>query len=168
VAGIALPEVAAIASDAWATAGARATVACAGNPICATLLGLGGAAGAAAANDVENTGFQLGEGSPLRELHFRPDPNSKWGLTFEHLKKHFFGDGPYSLKQIDPGGATDKWMQHLLDLAQSPVTGKTSNGMLDIIGEFARADGTGMFKMGIRLFDRGNDVFDLVTILTRQ
>ncbi len=50
IAGLAAPAVA----DGVATLGAKATVACAGSPVCAGLFGLGGAAGAEAANTTIN------------------------------------------------------------------------------------------------------------------
>jgi hypothetical protein len=92
----------------------------------------------------------------------------KWGLTKKHLEKHFFGDGELALRQIDPGGTPDKWVRHLTDLASSPVTSTTSNGMIDIIKTFPKADGSGTFKLGIRLAPKPDGTFDLITVLTRQ
>jgi len=72
------------------------------------------------------------------------------------------------LKTIDPAGTADKWASHLTELFSSPVTGKTSNGMFDIIKQFPKADGSGTFNMGIRLAPRQDGTFDLITILTKQ
>ena len=94
--------------------------------------------------------------------------NPKCGLTPQHLKKHFFGNEPSSLNQIDPGGTSDKWSQYLAKLMHSPVSRATSNGKLDIIRWFPRADGSGFFKMGIRLSPNADGTFDLITVLTRQ
>jgi hypothetical protein len=109
-----------------------------------------------------------GQGSTIRKFNLRPGTDPKWGLTKQHLNKHFFGDSKFALKKIDPGGTADKWKQHLAELYNGPVSGTTSNGMLDIFRTFPRADGSGTFKMGIRLFDRGDGTFDLVTVLTKQ
>jgi hypothetical protein len=40
--------------------------------------------------------------------------------------------------------------------------------MIDIIGDFPRADGSGTFRLGIRLFHRADRLYELITILTRQ
>jgi RHS repeat-associated protein len=107
---------------------------------------------------------------PPRRVRFRPsDPaNPGWGLTPTHLRKHFFGSQPTALEQIDPGGTADKWAQHLAELIHSPVTGTTSNGMLDIIKSFPRADGSGTFKLGVRLAPRPDGTCTLITVLTKQ
>ncbi len=99
-------------------------------------------------------------------MRFRPnDPaNPGWGLTPTHLKKHFFGGKPTALQRIDPGGTDDKWALHLAELIHSPATGTTSNGMLDIIKSFPRADGSGTFKMGVRLAPKPDGTFDLITV----
>ncbi len=110
----------------------------------------------------------VGQGSTVRKVGLRSAIDPKWGLTKKHLNKHFFGNSKFALKKIDPGGTADKWKQHLADLYNAPVTGTTSNGMLDIVKTFQRADGSGSFKMGIRLFDHGDGTFDLVTVLTKQ
>jgi hypothetical protein len=56
----------------------------------------------------------------------------------------------------------------LAELFNSPVSSVTSNGKLDIIKEFPKADGSGVFKMGIRLSENADRTFDLVTVLTKQ
>ena len=40
--------------------------------------------------------------------------------------------------------------------------------MLDIIRSFPRADGSGTFKMGVRLAPKPDGTFDLITVLTKQ
>ena len=117
---------------------------------------------------VDSAGFSLGKGSAIRKINLKSSVNPNWGLTSKHIRKHFFGDSKHALKQIDPGGTSDKWMHHLTELFQSPVTSKTSNGMVDVIKTFPKSSGGGTFKMGIRLQDNGNGTFELVTILTRQ
>jgi len=115
--------------------------------------------------------FSIVESGPSpRSVRFLPnDPaNPGWGLTSSHLKKHFFGNKSTALRQIDPGGTGDKWAQHLAELIHSPVSGTTSNGMLDIIKSFPRADGSGTFKMGVRLAPKPDGTFDLITVLTKQ
>jgi len=54
------------------------------------------------------------------------------------------------------------------ELFNSPVGSTTSNGMLDVVKQFPKADGSGTFKMGIRLKDNLDGTFDLVTVLTKQ
>src|SRR5262249_19182208 len=96
------------------------------------------------------------------------DTNSNWGLTTQHVRKHLFGPDATALRQIDPGGTPEKWVGHLTDLSKAPVTSTTSNGMLDIIQPFLKADGTGTFKLGIRLAPKPDGTFDLITVLTKQ
>jgi Pretoxin HINT domain len=115
--------------------------------------------------------FTIVESGPSpRSVRFRPqDPaNPGRGLTQAHLKKHFFGSKPTALQQIDPGGTADEWSQYLAELIRSPVTGSTSNGMLDIVKLFPRADGSGLFKLGVRLAPKPDGTFDLITVLTKQ
>ncbi|MFV0446150.1 MAG: RHS repeat-associated core domain-containing protein, partial [Planctomycetaceae bacterium] len=119
------------------------------------------------------TGFTIVDGGiPLRKVSVRPsnplDPKSNWGLRPGHLNKHFFGNSKYALSQIDPGGTSDQWSQNFAKLFSMPETSRTSNGMIDIIGEFARADGSGTYAMGVRLFEAPDGTFDLVTVLTKQ
>jgi RHS repeat-associated protein len=102
-----------------------------------------------------------------RKVHvFSTTPG--WGLTPQHLDKHFFGNTSFALKNIDPGGNGAKWTAHMVELFNSAVTRRTTNGMLDIIKTFPRADGSGTFKMGVRLFERPDKTFDLITVLTKQ
>jgi hypothetical protein len=112
----------------------------------------------------------VGSSQPARKVRFLPnDPsNPGWGLTPTHLRKHFFGNQSTALKQIDPGGTADNWAKYLAELIQSPVTGTTSNGMLDIIKSFPRADGSGLFQMGVRLAPNADGTFNLITVLTKQ
>ena len=112
----------------------------------------------------------ISSGIAPRNVRFLPSnpANPGWGLTPSHLEKHFFGNTSSALKQIDPGATADKWAQHLAELIHSPVTNTTSNGMLDIIKTFARANGSGRFKMGVRLAPKPDGTFDLITVLTKQ
>jgi hypothetical protein len=96
------------------------------------------------------------------------DVNSNWGLRASHLQKHFYGNSGHALRQIDPGGTSDKWAQQLSRLFSMPETSRTSNGMIDIVSRFPRSDGLGSYKMGVRLFQRPDGTFDLVTVLTKQ
>jgi RHS repeat-associated protein len=96
-------------------------------------------------------------------------PSTKgWGITDAHWEKHIAGNGPYSLQSIDPSGSPARWFGFMADLFDMSPTGRTSNGMIDIIREFPKADGSGTFKLGVRLFERADGTFDLVTILTKQ
>jgi hypothetical protein len=54
------------------------------------------------------------------------------------------------------------------DLASRPATVRRLDGVEDIIGTFAKADGSGTFKFGIRVMPTADGSFDLVTLLTRQ
>jgi hypothetical protein len=110
-----------------------------------------------------------GAGLSTRKVNFNPKgANPNWGLTPAHLEKHVTGSGAFSLKTIDPMGNTAIWVEHLQDLAQRTKTGTTSNGMVDIVGDFAKADGSGTFKLGIRLSPKPDGTFDLITLLTKQ
>ena len=40
--------------------------------------------------------------------------------------------------------------------------------MQDIVGKFEKADGSGSFKFGLRLWPKDDGTFDLVTVLTSQ
>ncbi|GAA1558644.1 hypothetical protein GCM10009741_74490 [Kribbella lupini] len=113
--------------------------------------------------------FQHQTGLRTRLIHFRPNAaDPKWGLTALHLDKHVFGSGSKSLRSIDPGGTTDQWFQYIQELASRPPSASQSNGIQDIIGMFPRADGSGDFKLGIRVSPNEDGSFDLVTILTKQ
>ena len=116
----------------------------------------------------KSTDFVLGIGSVIRKVNIKRGAEIGWGLTPAHLKKHLFGNGKDSLSTIDPAGNADIWAQNLSQLFSSPVTGKTGNGMLDIISQFPKADGSGMYNMGIRLAPKADGTFDLITVLTRQ
>jgi RHS repeat-associated protein len=110
--------------------------------------------------------IQLG-GSTIRNINLRPGTQG-WGLTLSHIQKHLFGSGPTSLKTLDPSGNPSIWANHITELYNSPVTSTTSNGMLDIIKTFPKADGSGTFQLGLRLSPKPDGTFDLVTILTKQ
>ena len=104
-----------------------------------------------------------------RVLRYRPRAlNPKWGFTKGHLSKHMFGEGPIALRVIDPGSNTDRWLAYLQDLAGRPATASLTNGVEDVMGLFPRADGSGTFRLGIRVAPHGDGTFDLVTILTKQ
>lgn len=90
----------------------------------------------------------------------------QWGMTTIHIEKHFLGPDALSLSQIDPAGNADIWLGHMRELAGRPTTMLRSNGMHDIKGRFPKADGTGTFKLGIRLMPKHDGTFDLVTVLT--
>jgi hypothetical protein len=108
-------------------------------------------------------------GTTTRDINFRPNaPDPRWGLTAIHVDKHFFGAGKYSLKVIDPAGNTATWLGHIQDLASRPVTRVHPNGVQTIIGKFAKSDGTGSFKFGIRISPNENGSYHLVTLLTGQ
>lgn len=115
-------------------------------------------------------GAQLvGEIQSLRKINFRHSAlDPKWGLTKIHLEKHFFGNQKYSLKNIDPKGNADKWMQEIMDLAQREPTRTLANGAIDVVGEFQRANGIGQYKLGLRLWPNQDGTYDLITVLTNQ
>jgi hypothetical protein len=112
-------------------------------------------------------GHLPGAPSDARVINCAPHPaHSDWGFSPVHTDKHFFGTGPYSLSTIDPAGTTEIWLSHLRELGTRPVTTLRSNGMQDIKGKFEKADGSGRFKLGIRLMPKDDGTFDLVTVLT--
>lgn len=114
-------------------------------------------------------GFELvSEARALRKVNFRSSVDPSWGLTPTHLKKHFFGESKFALNKIDPAGNADTWMQNLTDLIQRPVNQKLENGALDIHGVFSKADGSGSYKMGVRLWPNEDGTFELITVLTKQ
>lgn len=94
------------------------------------------------------------------------DADPQWGLTAVHIDKHFLGPDPTSLLHIDPAGNVDVWLGHLRDLATRPPTKDWPSGMQDIKGKFDKADGSGRFKLGIRIMPKDDGTFDLVTVLT--
>jgi hypothetical protein len=104
-----------------------------------------------------------------RKINWLPhayDPD--WGLTREHLDKHLFGARSSALAAIDPAGDAATWLRHLQHLATQPPRKQFDNGVVEIRGRFPKSDGTGTFKLGIRLAQRPDGTFDLVTILTGQ
>ena len=109
---------------------------------------------------------------PPRRVRSRPvtvfDPEGQWGLRRVHIDKHFFGESQVALKQVDPGATADHWSQNVAELFTMPETKRTKNGMIDIIGTFKKSDGSGFYKMGVRLHERTDGTFDLVTVLTDQ
>jgi hypothetical protein len=114
-------------------------------------------------------GFELAtEITRSRKINFRSTVDPSWGLTPKHLKKHFFGDSKYALNKIDPKGNPDRWIQAVTDLIQRPVSQTLENGAQEINGLFERADGTGVYQLGVRLWPNKNGTFELITILTKQ
>jgi hypothetical protein len=114
-------------------------------------------------------GFELvGEGSKVRRIHLRSDIEPSFGFRPKHLNKHFFGNSRYALNVIDPKGSTDIWMNNIMDLAQKAPTKTYPDGVIDIIETFEKADKAGVYKMGIRLRERADKSYDIITILTDQ
>lgn len=114
-------------------------------------------------------GFELvGQGSEVRKINLRSKLDSKWGLNPRHLNRRFFGNGELALRKIDPAGNPDTWMQNIMDVVQRPVTSVTRDGKLDIVHKYIKADGSGMYDLGVRLHKNGDGTYDVVTILTRQ
>lgn len=113
--------------------------------------------------------FELvGKGSIVRKINLRSEIDAGWGLKPIHLNKHFWGDSRFALNKIDPHGNPDIWMQNLSDLFQRAPTTSSVDGMVDIIHTYEKTDKSGMYKMGIRLFEKNDGTFDLVTVLTDQ
>jgi hypothetical protein len=102
----------------------------------------------------------------LRVIHCKPRRGSDWGFSRVHLDKHFFGTTSYSLSRIDPAGTTETWLAHFRTLGTRPVTKFRSSGAQDIMGKFDKADGSGRFKLGLRIMPRDDGTFELVTFLT--
>ena len=114
-------------------------------------------------------GHVPGSSTEMRVINCLPqgvDP--RWGFTAIHLEKHFFGQGPFSLSRIDPAGSSETWLGHLRELASRPPTRSFENGTQDIMGTFGKTDGSGSFKLGLRISPRDDGSFDLVTVLTGQ
>jgi hypothetical protein len=110
-----------------------------------------------------------GAAGELRVIHCVPqgvDP--RWGMTAIHVEKHFLGEGPLALSRIDPTGSAEIWLNHLRELASKPVTRTLDSGLQDIMGTFGKADGSGSFRLGLRISPRDDGSFDLVTVLTGQ
>lgn len=106
-----------------------------------------------------------------REIRMRSTTNPDWGVTRQHVRKHFVGtrsgDEPFAMAGIDPGGDFEKWRGHFIELSQRPITGTTADAV-DVVGLFDLADGTGTFRFGIRLSRNSDGTFDLITFLTSQ
>jgi len=102
----------------------------------------------------------------LRVINCKARRGSDWGFSPVHLDKHFFGTTSYSLSRIDPAGTTDTWLSHFRALGTRPVTTLRSSGAQDIMGKFEKTDGSGSFKLGLRIMPRDDGTFDLVTFLT--
>jgi len=114
-------------------------------------------------------GHPPGATGDLRVVNCAPHGgHADWGFTDFHIDKHFFGSGSYSLSRIDPQGGFETWLTHLQLLSRRPITTLRSNGMQDIIGRFEKADGSGRFRLGLRLMAKDDGTFNLVTVLTGQ
>jgi hypothetical protein len=123
---------------------------------------------AAKLHDMNTLGHPPNAIGELRVVNCKPRRGSDWGFSAIHIDKHFFGEGPYSLSVIDPGGTTENWLSHLRTLSTRPPTKDWPNGMRDIKGKFDRADGSGKFKLGMRIMPKDDGTFDFVTALTSQ
>jgi hypothetical protein len=124
---------------------------------------------AAKLRSLTTLGHPPGAAGDLRVINCTPHPaHSDWGFSPIHTDKHFFGTGPFSLSRIDPGGGLETWLGHLRELATRPPTALRTNGMQDIMGKFERADGSGTFRLGLRISPQDDGTFDLVTVLTAQ
>jgi hypothetical protein len=121
---------------------------------------------AAKLRSLTTLGHPPGAAADARVINCKPRRGSDWGFSPVHLEKHFFGPGSYSLSRIDPAGTTELWLNHLRALGTRPVTKLRNNGMQDIIGRFEKADGSGRFKLGLRIMPKDDGTFDLVTFLT--
>jgi len=82
------------------------------------------------------------------------------------------GDGPVSLKTLDPGGTRDKWVKHITELAENGTGGTITNlptgEKLDVIAPMP-LEGGGHINIGVSLFRKtGETGWELTTILTRQ
>lgn len=115
----------------------------------------------------EGTSFVLAHSTPVRKVNLRSTINPKWGLTKKHIEKHFFEHPEYALKNIDPKGNPDQWMGNISQLFQQPVVKIYKNGVEEIVGTFKKATGED-YKIGIRVFKKGDGSYDLVTVLTDQ
>jgi len=105
----------------------------------------------------------------LRVINCVPqDVDPRWGMTAIHVDKHFLGPGPLALSRIDPAGSVETWLNHLRELGTRPITKTLESGLHDIMGTFSKSDGSGSFRLGIRISPRDDGSFDLVTVLTRQ
>lgn len=111
-----------------------------------------------------NASEVIGKGSTLRKVKFFD--------SLQHAKtKHFFGNGKYSLKVLDPKGNPDKWMQYINKLAttgEGTVRQIPTGELLEIKGIMPKTGG-GNLSIGVRLFKpKGSDIWQLNTVLTRQ
>lgn len=104
----------------------------------------------------------------IRKIDMRADMKTGHGLTATHLNKHFFGTGKRALKNIDPAGSLDVWLENISTLAQKRPTRILPNGMIEITHSFPKTDGSGTYKMGLLLQEKEDSWFKLVTVLTEQ
>ncbi|HEY5231106.1 MAG TPA: hypothetical protein VIJ11_09490 [Galbitalea sp.] len=114
-------------------------------------------------------GHPLDATGELRVINCTPhEVDPRWGMTAIHVDKHFLDGGPFALSRIDPAGSVAKWLTHLRELASMPVTKTLESGLQDIMGTFEKADGSGSFRLGLRISPTDDGSFDLVTVLTGQ
>ncbi len=90
-----------------------------------------------------------------RLINCKPRRGSDWGFSKIHLNKHFFGTTSVFAVADRPGGSPEIWLGHLRELGTRPVTRLRSSGVQDIMGKFDKADGSGRFKLGLRIMPRG-------------
>ncbi len=86
--------------------------------------------------------------------------------------KHLSGDGPVSLKTLDPRGTREKWVKHITVLAENgsggTVTKLPTGEKLDLMAPMP-LEGGGHINVGVSLFRKtGETEWVLTTILTRQ
>jgi hypothetical protein len=123
---------------------------------------------AAKLRSLTTLGHPRGATGDLRVINCKPRRGSDWGFSSVHLNKHFFGTGSYSLSTIDSGGTAEIWLNHLRELSTRPTTRYLPNGMQDIMGMFEKTDGSGRFRLGLRLWPKDDGTFEFVTVLTGQ
>lgn len=111
-------------------------------------------------------------GPVRRVLHLAPGTGGrpKWGLTDDHLAKHFRDAKPaYSLKTYDPLGNELLWRSYMRQLATMSATVRHASGVEDVMGNFPGLGHPGqVFRFGIRISPSEGDGYHLVTLLTHQ
>lgn len=111
------------------------------------------------------------ETNPIRKINLFSNKSPKHGFTFDHLQKHLYDPDPenlLALRNIDPKGNADIWMNNIAHAAQSPATAIEPGGILRIKNIYSKSDGSGTYKLGVRLEVREDGSYDLLTILTGQ
>ncbi len=107
----------------------------------------------------------VGSGSVLRKVEFFA------GLHHGKIN-HFWGRGKYSLRTLDPRGNPDKWMQHIIRLAQrgkGVVKNIPTGQTMEIMGKMSKSGNSDILNIGVRLFKASaSNTWKLATILTKQ